>query len=510
MVVGLFLCLVFSTRFYVGSKQKQMREVYAKVAAKYDTRPKNGKPNYNPAVDDYRSLIVFCEENTISLLIMNPSGMSEFSYGNVRTLSARLDELIFSRDKTATIIERKDGYTLQTAMDEMNEATYIEMWGFLKNGSSFIARSSYAGLKNSIKVSWGYFSIICIVVFIFAAIGIFIVASRFTEPLRRLALITKRANEGEYEFDFESRFNKYDEIGLLGENVQELSLKLENTISELKSSNLNLQNELKAKTELEEARKKYMSDVSHELKTPIALISGYAEGLKEGISNDPEDQNYYLDVIIDEADKMNQLVKKLATLNKLEQGNSEVTLERFDVIDVIKGFLGTMSIVIDEKQAHVSFDSSKVIYVWSDEFLFEEVLVNYFNNALNHMDENRQIKISADRLGDGNVRISVFNSGEHIAEEEMGKIWGKFYKIDKARTREYGGSGLGLSIVKAIAEQLNRECGVQNVEGGVVFWINLEEAAHSTTNMESLTETQKLSLRKLKVLQGRTHATDHE
>ena len=181
-----------------------------------------------------------------------------------------------------------------------------------------------------------------------------------------------------------------------------------------------------------------------------------------------------------------------------------MTLERFNVIEVIDGFLKNMSVIIEERNANVFFDNTSVAYVWSDEFLFEEVLVNYFNNALNHMDENHDIRITVEKVGE-NIRVTVFNTGQNIPEEELPKIWDKFYKVDKARTREYGGSGLGLSIVKAIADSLNKECGVYNTSDGVAFYIDLESAGEITT-MQDQERSEKHGRLKLTELSGKMSA----
>jgi len=467
-LVGLLLCFLFATRFFANIKQRSMIEVYEKVTALYDDEDSAISENTRP-------ISTLCEENTISIMIMEPSGVIDYAYGNINILMSRLNDIIFSEDSLTTIIRENDQYTLQTVANERGGNTYIEIWGFLSNGNAFIARSSYAGISNQVRISMVYFCIVTALVFIFMAFAIFIITKSYSDSIYRVLAYAQKANEGDYGATYENK-RKNDEIGMIGENISEMSAKLEKTISELKTTNLRLENELKDKIALEEARKKYMSDVSHELKTPIALISGYAEGLKEGISTDPEDIAYYCDVIIDESEKMNLMIKKLATLNQLEQGRSEVSLERFNVVEAIDGFLNTMSIVIEEKNIQIFFNNNDVIYVWSDEFLFEEVLMNYFNNAVNHLDENRIIRINAEHHDENNVRVTVYNSGSGIDESEMDQIWGKFYKIDKARTREYGGSGLGLSIVKAVAESLGRECGVYNMEGGVAFWIDLEAA----------------------------------
>ena len=216
-----------------------------------------------------------------------------------------------------------------------------------------------------------------------------------------------------------------------------------------------------------------LSDITHELKTPIALIQGYAEGLKENISDDPESREFYCDVIMDEASKMNKLVKNLLTLNQLESGKDAVVMERFDIISLIRGVLQTMNIMIGQKEANVIFEAEKPVYVWADEFKIEEVVTNYVSNALNHLDGEKEIEIKL-QDEDNRVKISVFNTGTPIPEADVPNLWNKFYKVDKARTREYGGSGIGLSIVKAIMESMNQEYGVQNFDNGVEFWFTLD------------------------------------
>ena len=211
------------------------------------------------------------------------------------------------------------------------------------------------------------------------------------------------------------------------------------------------------------------------MKTPIALIQGYAEGLKEGISEDPESRAFYCDVIIDEATKMNKLVKNLLTLNQLEVGEEEVSLERFDVMELIRGIVQSCDILVQQKGADVRMNDGEAVYVWADEWKVEQVFRNYFSNALNHLEGDKVIDIRVVVNEEtATARISVFNTGKQIPEEDIDQIWNKFYKVDKARTREYGGNGIGLSIVKAIMESLKKGYGVKNYNNGVEFWFELD------------------------------------
>jgi len=326
-------------------------------------------------------------------------------------------------------------------------------------------------MQESVVIANKFLAYVGIMSVIIGTLIMFYVSKRFTKPIHQLAGIAKKMSD--LDFDIKYDVIGHDEIGELGCSINSLSEKLEKTISELKSANNELLSDIQNKTQIDEMRKDFLSNVSHELKTPIALIQGYAEGLKDNVNEDEESREFYCDVIIDEAKKMNTMVQKLISLNKLEFGGNQVNIERFDVVALIKTVLNSTEILFQQKDVILHFEEYSPIYVWADEYLVEEVLTNYISNALNHVDGEKIIEIKLIQEQDV-VRIAVFNTGANIPEEELDKIWVKFYKVDKARTREYGGSGIGLSIVKAIMDSLNRECGVMNRETGVEFWFELD------------------------------------
>ena len=296
-------------------------------------------------------------------------------------------------------------------------------------------------------------------------------SKKLSEPLMELAALSQKMAD----LDFEAKYTSggSNEIGILGQSFNQMSEKLEQTISDLKKANNELQMDIEQKEKLERMRTEFLGNVSHELKTPIALIQGYAEGLKEGVSDDPESREFYCDVIMDEAGKMNQMVKNLLTLNQLEFGDNDVQFERFNLTDLIRGVLQSLDIMITQKEVHVIFRQENPVYVWADEFKVEQVLRNYVNNALNHAEGEKVIEIKIVEINE-KAHISVFNTGNPIPEEDVEHIWEKFYKVDKARTREYGGNGIGLSIVKAIMESLHQAYGEKNYDNGVEFWFELD------------------------------------
>jgi len=276
------------------------------------------------------------------------------------------------------------------------------------------------------------------------------------------------------DLDFNAKYTSggQDEIGELGANFNRMSEKLESTISELKKANNSLQRDIEQKEQLEQMRNEFLGNVSHELKTPIALIQGYAEGLKEGISDSPEDRDFYCSVIMDEADKMNHMVKNLLTLNQLEFGEDDLVFERFDLTAVVRGVLQSMDIMAQQEQANVIFRQEEPVYVWADAFKIEQVVRNYVSNAFHHLDGDKVVEVKIIQE-DKKAKVTVFNTGTPIPEEDLEHIWDKFYKVDKAHTREYGGNGIGLSIVKAIMKSLHQQYGVNNYDNGVEFWFEV-------------------------------------
>lgn len=390
----------------------------------------------------------------------------------------RFDDIIdmsgTSLVENRTIISSNDKYTLQKVYDERLGDYYLEIWGTLDNGYSIILRTPIQGIKDNVNISTTLIKYVGGAILIVGIISAFVVSTYITRPIKQLSDIAERMSE----MDFDARYEGGDkgEIGLLGKSMNNMSEKLEHNIAELKKANLELKKDIDKKEKLEIMRTDFLSNVSHELKTPIALIQGYAEGLKEGITDDPESMGFYCDVIMDEANKMNTMVKRLLTLNQIEFGNDEPDMERFNINELIASVVDANAIRAGQKNMSIVFDNrNEQNFVWADEYKTEEVLTNYISNALNHCDGKQAIEVRTSKSEDGaTLTVTVYNSGRNIAEEDLERIWEKFYKTDKARTREYGGNGIGLSIVKAIMESMGQEYGVRNVSDGVEFWFTLD------------------------------------
>lgn len=468
IVLCWFINSTFLEDFYINYKTTAIHSAYDSI---------NEAANTGDITSDKFDVELrkICDMYNISVVVIDAqSNTIKSSSRDTNMLIRRLYDNIFAprdRDGRNYIAETQD-YTAALLVDMTTNTEYLEMWGVLDNGNLFLMRSPLESIRDSVKISNRFLAYVGLISTLVSAVLIWFVTTRITKPIMQLKDISEKMTELDFETKYESHGK--NEIDLLGEHINQLSSTLERTISELKTANNELQRDIEKKEQIDEMRKEFLSNVSHELKTPLALIQGYAEGLKEGInSDDIESRNFYCDVIMDEADKMNVMVKKLLTLNQLEFGNDNISMERFDITMMIQNFLQSAEILIKQNEVTLHVEEMPPIYVWADEFKTEEVFRNYFSNAMNHVSGDKIIDIRYQLL-DGKVRISVFNTGEPIPEESLPHIWEKFYKVDKARTREYGGSGVGLSIVKAIMESMNQQYGVRNYTNGVEFWMELE------------------------------------
>ncbi len=481
MVFCWFLNDTLLERYYIGSKIKNINAAYEQL---YRAVGADGID-----IEALKKSIKSGFENNIITVVVNANGTSTFASRNGgeefegAVLRYRMGLYNISADKVERFTYRQDS---QSSLEPLE---YLGRFGTLADGSTYLICTAVQNIRDSVAIANRFLAYTGLIMALVGGVLIWLVTQKITDPILDLADISERMTQ----LDFEAKYhgNSHNEVALLGENINKLSDSLEKTISELKTANNELMRDIEKREAIDTMRQEFLSNVSHELKTPIALIQGYAEGLAEGVSNDPESMAFYCNVIMDEAGKMNNMVQKLLTLNQLEFGNDTVTMERFDVVTLIHNYIQSAGILTRQNEIEVRMGEYDPIYVWGDEFKVEEVFMNYFSNAVNHCQDMRGKLPGCDADGssspngkvidikleerDGKVRVMVFNTGEPIPEASLPRLWEKFYKVDKARTREYGGSGVGLSIVKAIMESMNQAYGVQNFTNGVMFWFELEK-----------------------------------
>lgn len=477
LVVGtVTICWVLNTVFlelyYMENKQDTLIDSF-RVINEASASGKLNDASFNVTFEN------LCANNNITVLIISADRtIVRSSISDTQLILSEFLDIIFGeRTNEIRVLVQEDDYVIQRQTDLRLSSEYLVLYGTLSNGNMILMRSALESIRESVKIANQfllYVAILAIIVSVFVGL---LMSRWVTQPVVRLTDLSRRMAELDFEAKYIPKRVRQNEIDELGEHMNALSEALERTISELKSANNRLLVDIEEKTKIDEMRKEFLSNVSHELKTPIALIQGYAEGLLEGINEDEESRNFYCEVIVDEAEKMNLMVKKILTLSQLESGGETVTMSHFDLTEMIHGALRQVEILLEQSGVIVAEYPKDPMYVWADEFKTEEVLTNYLSNAIHHAKGLRQIEIRYEERGEL-LRVCVFNTGELIPEEDLEKIWLKFYKVDKAHTREYGGSGIGLSIVRAIMEAMHRECGVVNHEDGVEFWFELDRSSH--------------------------------
>ena len=469
--LNLFINHVVLEKYYSYEKEKELLEGYELIYA----------ASSNGTLETEEFDIPFeriTSTGNISILIADSRTLHpvRVSTSDADFFTRELSRMITNRSDESVVIEKtSENYVLARLSDSRMNEDFLILSGTLAGGEYIYMRTAIESIHEITSITNRFLTVIGIGTLFLSLLVIFFVSRSISGPIREMTTISQRMAGLEFDARYIPRGLRGAEIDELGHNMNEMSQTLEETISELKTANLQLQQDIQDREQLDEMRKDFVSNVSHELKTPIALIQGYAEGLQDCINDDPESRDYYCEVILDEADKMNRMVKQLLTLNHLEFGQERVEMERFNLTELCRGVVNANLRLAARDDITVYFDDAAEHYAWGDAFKVEEVITNYLSNAIHYAAGDKQIRVRIEER-DKLLRLSVFNTGSQISDEDQERIWEKFYKVDKARTREYGGSGIGLSIVKAIMDSFHREYGVVNHEDGVEFWFELEKA----------------------------------
>ena len=469
----LILNNVILETYYIYIKTDVLKGLYNKINNYYneETSDQTSKTEIESELEKISI------RNNFDILIRNNENLN--IYTSNKDFFIEIMSQINTKNKYAkdfTELFQNDKITIIKQNDMNNEIKYIILEAQLDNGYYLYVRMPIASIKDSVKISNTFLYMIAGVVIIIGGIIVLIISKYFTEPIVELNDIAKKMSNLDFSQKYKDK-GTHDELINLGNSINILSEKLEATIKQLKENNNELEKDIEAKSKLEEMRTSFISDVSHELKTPISLIQGYSEGLLENVNTDEESRKFYAEVILDESNKMDKLVKQLLELMKLEYGKREFNDKEFNIVELEKEIIRKSTVKINEKNIKVEFDESKCINVIADDFYIDQVFTNYLTNAIKNIqpiNDEQIIKISNIIIPESkSVKISVYNTGKEISEEDLTRIWNRFYKVDESRNRNDGGSGIGLSIVKAIMNNYGYNYGVKNKYDGVEFYFEL-------------------------------------
>lgn len=473
LLIIIFLILVNNFvfgQFYIYSKTKALKSVY-KIVNDYYEMSQN--------IDLEVQLEKIAINNNFDILIRNDQNVNVYTsnkdffstLGQMNEMTSRFNANL------GETIEKGEGFTIKKIKDNKNDITYILLSAMLDNGYLLYIRIPITSIQESVKISNNFLYLMAGFTILIAAVIVSYVSRKFGDPISELNDIARKMSNLDFSHKYKIT-NADDEINNLGRSINIMSDKLEKTIKQLRNTNIELEKDIEEKSQIDEMRKSFISDVSHELKTPIALIQGYSEGLLENVNSDEESRKFYAEVILDETNKMDRLVKQLLELMKLEYGKREFQDKKFNIVELEEEVVRKSQVMLEEKQTEIKFETPEEINVFADDFYIEQVISNYITNAIKHVKEvkgEKYIQIeNVVNIEKNKVRVKVFNTGDNIEEENIARIWNRFYKIDESRNRQEGGTGIGLSFVKAIMSNYGNVYGVINKENGVEFYLDLD------------------------------------
>ncbi|PEF91901.1 sensor histidine kinase [Bacillus cereus] len=358
-------------------------------------------------------------------------------------------------------------YTTQTMDYEKNDIKYkLLIKPIEKDGSvTYIyAMASLQPVDEAVQMVQDYYIYIIAFVVVLIFLASFYYSKQIAKPLLKINDTTKKI--AQLDFTEKIPITSKDEIGDLSKNINVLSNKLHSHIGQLEE-------DIEKERKLENTRKEFISGVSHELKTPLSIMKSCISILKDGVAEHKKE--YYFQAMEREVDKMDTLILDMLELAKFESGTYKMKKASFYIDTVIEDICEHLSVEIEKKELHVhkNIHSFEVI---ANQGRIEQVIVNFITNAIRYTPNKEDIIISTIDEKD-RIKVCIENKGTHIEEEQLDKIWDRFYRVDTARQRSQGGTGLGLAISKNILELHDAEYGVKNTEDGVLFYFYLPKKA---------------------------------
>ncbi len=364
----------------------------------------------------------------------------------------------------------KDGSYYEIREESYTSAQYIVYGSFFSDDMGLELYSSVDDIKENARVaSWALFALSIVSLLVFFGTTYYY-ANLFTNPLRRIIRTTKKI--AGLDFNESCPSFKIKELDELSENINILSKTLDGALTELKKENRQLEIDIEAERRLDKTRRTFVANVSHELKTPIAIIQGYAEGMKYGVGCDSTEE--FCDIIIEESQKMNNLVVKTLELMQYSSGGMSLKSSSFSIKELIFECVQNYALQLQEQGISVEIEVDEDLCGTADRELMNIVLNNYLSNAISHIDYEKNICIKCVDVGYSH-RISVRNTGKPIPGTDIENIWQSFYRADKSHSRKEGRFGLGLSIVATLQDMHGEKYGVINGEKSVEFWFDIKK-----------------------------------
>lgn len=426
-------------------------------------------PYYKPAISDFeasRSIYIEIYDKNDKLLYTTEG--NDYVYNpdshNDPDLSPRYMKILSHHD-------RDDGSYFEMREEVFATAQYIVYGCFFEEGKSLQIYYPVDNIIKNAELASGILFVLSIIALLVYYAAIYFFAVAFSKPVVTINSTAKKI--AELDFSQQCPSFRISELDELSKSINTLSVSLKNALSNLTIENQQLEHDIEKERSLEKARRAFVANASHELKTPISIIQGYAEGMKYGIGCDSTEE--FCDIIIEESEKMNHLIIKLLEFLHIGSGEYPLSMQRFYLDELLMSHLGSLENILQEKKITLKTDISTNLYAEGDPTLLKIVFNNYISNAISHTDFEKEIRVCVSDSSDC-YTVSVYNSGNPIAQGDIDNIWQSFYRADKSHSRAEGRFGLGLSLVASIQELHNQKYSVRNTENGVEFSFTVNKA----------------------------------
>ncbi|MBE6698631.1 MAG: HAMP domain-containing histidine kinase [Ruminococcaceae bacterium] len=320
-------------------------------------------------------------------------------------------------------------------------------------------------LATTVEILQTQFLWILSILLVCAGVMVFYLYRHISSPLVKMNEAAKQLAYGKYDVEFSGE--GYRETRELADTLNYASYEL---------------------SRLDRLQKELIANISHDLRTPLTMIKGYSEIMRD-IPGENSAEN--IQVVIDETTRLSELVNDLLDLSKIQSGSRKAMFEEFDLTAAVEEVMNRYDAFTAHQGYHITFTAEERATVFADRGMILQVLYNLINNAINYTGDDLSVTVEQ-TVQNNRVRISVADTGQGIAEDEIPQIWDRYYKVDKVHRRAMIGTGLGLSIVKGVLELHNAAYGVQSQVGvGSTFWFELDILDSAQETRETIEQLEE-------------------
>lgn len=448
VLAGILFNFLFLEKFYLYKTKQEFVVMSKEIQTKIETTG-----------DDIEKYISKTgKKENIRILILDTAwNVQQMSYYQREDKS----NIPLSKIKKMEKKRKQQPYICEIFELKNDTASKIIFLGKTKSNQYLVLMKNTNGVRESVAIANQFYLFIGGIMLFISIFLTALFSKKITRPIIKMCAITNEMEKLHFEHKIEVKSK--DEVGELADSINHMAERLQEDIYTMQQDIVR--------------RKQLVRDVSHELKSPIAVIKGYADGLQYGVADDKDSREKYCQIISNECDRMDQMVKDLLELSKLEQIVINPTKKNIHLYLFIKQLEEVYSNKMQEKGCKVTIHCNQSVIVEADEKMLEHIMTNLFGNAVKYVKNQGEIVVSVTEQDQG-TRVEIYNTGDSIPNDDITKVWDVFYKVDKSRKREQDGHGIGLAIVKTAVELHHGTVFLENKGEGVSFGFFLPKTSH--------------------------------